>query len=135
ERFITLFIGRIDLRTRQLDFVNAGHNAPLLTQLGTIEQLRDGSIALGMMPKLPFLKPGSVQIGSGSRILCYTDGLIEQEDRSGIAFEIGPLEQILKETADQGPEETINGLKQRFEKHRNGVPYLDDIAVLACSFD
>src|SRR5690606_14892246 len=74
ERFITLFIGRIDLRTRYLDFVNAGHNAPLLIQQDTLEQLRDGSIALGMMPKLPFLKPGSVQIGKGSRILCYTDG-------------------------------------------------------------
>ncbi len=134
ERFITLFIGRMDLRTGQLDFVNAGHNAPLLHHQGAIQHLRDGSIALGMMPKLPFLKTGSVQIGPGSRILCYTDGLIEQEDHTGDAFEMEPLEQVLKETADQGPEETVAALKERFEKHRNGVPYLDDIAVLACSF-
>lgn len=134
ERFITLFIGRIDLRTRQLEFINSGHNDPLVFHSGSIRSLHDGSIALGMMPKLPFLTQGQIQLPEKSTLLCYTDGLVEQEDTNGDPFETDPLEAALIGHAANGPAVVIQAVRSEFEKHRGNNPYLDDIAVLACSF-
>ncbi|MBL7944788.1 MAG: serine/threonine-protein phosphatase, partial [Flavobacteriales bacterium] len=134
ERFITLFIGIIDTRTRTMQYVNAGHNDPLLHHAKGITPLRDGSIALGMMPKLPFLKSGTAELPANSTLLCYTDGLVEQEDASGTAFETATINGILsagvRSTAKAINEAVINA----FETHRSGLPYLDDIALLTCRF-
>jgi len=134
ERFITLFIGVIDLRTRRMRFVNAGHNDPLLHHANGITPLRDGSIALGMMPKLPFLRSGEVDLPVNSTLLCYTDGLVEQEDRHGNSFETAPLTKILTDLGASSAKAMNDAVIAAFEAHRDGLAYLDDIALLTCRF-
>ncbi|MBL7937714.1 MAG: PP2C family protein-serine/threonine phosphatase [Flavobacteriales bacterium] len=134
ERFITLFIGIIDLRTRRMRFVNAGHNDPLLHHANGITPLRDGSIALGMMPKLPFLRSGEVDLPVNSTLLCYTDGLVEQEDRHGNSFETAPITRILNALGPSSAKALNAAVIASFEAHRDGLPYLDDIALLTCRF-
>ena len=134
ERFITLFIGVIDTMKRTMRYVNAGHNDPLLHHAKGITPLRDGSIALGMMPQLPFLRSGQVDLPPGSTLLCYTDGLVEQEDGRGVAFETSPITRILGELSRSSAREINDAVIGAFEAHRNGLPYLDDIALLTCRF-
>ncbi|MBX2973536.1 MAG: PP2C family protein-serine/threonine phosphatase [Flavobacteriales bacterium] len=134
ERFITLFIGIIDVAKRRMNYVNSGHNDPLLHHAQGITPLRDGSIALGMMPKLPFLKSGEADLPAGSTLLCYTDGLVEQENASGEAFETEPIAKILSTLSRASAHEINSTVINAFEAHRGGLPYLDDIALLTCRF-
>jgi sigma-B regulation protein RsbU (phosphoserine phosphatase) len=134
ERFITLFLGIIDLGTRSMRFVNAGHNPPMLYHAGGITPLNDGSIALGMLQNLPFLKVGLVDLPKDCTLLCYTDGIVEQEDAHGNAFETEPLERVLRDLAQASPDQVIANIKTAFGSHRGTVPYLDDIALLTCRF-
>ena len=53
ERFITLFIGLIDLRTRRMQYVNAGHNDPLLHHASGITPMREGCIGHDAHPPFP----------------------------------------------------------------------------------
>ncbi len=134
ERFITLFIGRVDLRTGVMEFVNAGHNPPMLAQPGgTIKELNDGAIALGMLHELPFVQVGKAEV-KGCTLLCYTDGLVEQEDAKGIAFETAPVQKTLELLSGAKPQAINDALIATFENHRGGLPYLDDIALLTCRF-
>jgi sigma-B regulation protein RsbU (phosphoserine phosphatase) len=133
ERFITLFVGHINLRTRMIRYVNAGHNAPLMHAAGSITSLHDGSIALGMMPQLPFLRVGEAAIPPDATLLCFTDGLVEQEDAEGTAFENKPLIDALKGASHNGAAAVNSAVIAAFDAHRNGLPYLDDIALLTCS--
>jgi len=133
ERFITFFIGRVDLAKGNMEFVNAGHNPPMLLRDGQVEELSDGAIALGMLPELPFVHQGSTVVQGGT-LLCYTDGLVEQEDRLGNAFDTGPLRKTLKFMGHSGPKAVNEALIATFEAHRAGLPYLDDIALLTCRF-
>ena len=133
ERFITLFIGVVDTRTGALRYVNAGHNAPLLWRQDVMTELKDGSIALGMLPDLPFVKTGEAKV-DGGMLMSYTDGLIEQEDVYGAAFETAPLERALRQFSGAGPQAVNEALIGNFEAHRSGLPYLDDIALLTCRF-
>jgi sigma-B regulation protein RsbU (phosphoserine phosphatase) len=134
ERFITCFIGHIDLQARRIRFVNAGHNDPLLHSSAGITPLHTGSIALGMMPKLPFLQVGEADIPAGSTLLCYTDGLVEQEDAHGNDFGTERLHQLLRDLHTAAPKDINATLQSAYEAHRNDQPYLDDIAVLTCRF-
>jgi sigma-B regulation protein RsbU (phosphoserine phosphatase) len=134
ERFVTCFIARIDLRTGRMRYVNAGHNPPLLHTDGRITELTSGCIALGMLPKLPFLQVGEAEVRPGSVLLCYTDGLVEQEDAHGNAFDTAPLLRVVKQFHAAGPQAINDTLIATFEAHRAGLPYLDDIALLTCRF-
>ncbi len=133
ERFITLFIGTVDTRTGTIRYVNAGHNAPILWRDGVLSELKSGCIALGMLPELPFVNLGEAKVGGGM-LMSYTDGLIEQEDIYGAAFETTPLERALRQFSGAGPQAVNEALISTFEAHRAGLPYLDDIALLTCRF-
>lgn len=134
ERFITFFIARAHLGQGTLQYVNAGHNPPLFAAPGQVlQELSTGSIALGMLPELPFVQAGAVTLGQGV-LLCYTDGLVEQENPQGEAFEVQPVAQTLQQLAHSGPQAINAALMERFESHRAGTPYLDDIALLTCVF-
>lgn len=132
ERFITLFIGIIDTRTRKMKYINSGHNDPLLHHAQGVTPLRDGSIALGMMPKLPFLKCGEVDLPPSCTLFCFTDGLVEQEDAAGNAFDLAPITAILNAGSRTSARSINDAVIKAFEDHRAGLPYLDDIALLTC---
>jgi sigma-B regulation protein RsbU (phosphoserine phosphatase) len=133
ERFITLFIGRADLAAGEMSFVNAGHNPPMLLRNGVVEELSAGCIALGMLPGLPFMETGKANIQDAT-LLCYTDGLVEQEDHQGNDMGTDPVRKHLTLLAASGPAAVNEGLIHAFEAHRDGLPYLDDIALLTCRF-
>ncbi|MEJ7666513.1 MAG: SpoIIE family protein phosphatase [Hymenobacter sp.] len=59
EKFITAFLAIYDRRTQVLEYVNAGHNDPLLLpDCGPPQLLHDGTIMLGIMEELPMLQGG-----------------------------------------------------------------------------
>ncbi len=134
ERFITLFIGRVNLAEGSMEFVNAGHNPPLLALPGKpAMELSDGSIALGMLPELPFVQTGRVGV-KGATLLCYTDGLVEQEDAQGNEFGTEPVRRTMELLSNADPRSINEALMATFANHRGSLPYLDDIALLTCRF-
>ena len=87
EKFITAFLGLYDRRTRTLDYVNAGHNDPLLLpDAGPAQRLKHGTVMLGIMEELPMLRVGQVRVPPRSLLLLYTDGLTEVFDAEGNEF-------------------------------------------------
>lgn len=80
ERFITMFVGRYDRQSRKLQFVNAGHNAPILINGNTHVFLKNGTTIIGAFEELPFVNMGTEILGRGSLIFNYTDGLVESSE-------------------------------------------------------
>ncbi len=58
ESFITAFFMEYDLKNKQLLYINAGHNPPVLfsTNLLNMTLLKDGTTILGSFRELPFLQ-------------------------------------------------------------------------------
>ena len=77
ERFITLFLGLYNENTRELQYVNAGHNPSVLITDGEVKFLREGSTIIGAFDTLPVIKVGTATLSPGSIIFNYTDGLVE----------------------------------------------------------
>jgi sigma-B regulation protein RsbU (phosphoserine phosphatase) len=135
EKFITFFIGRYNSTTRQLHYVNAGHNPPFLIHEKVVYMLNDGSTGLGMFEELPFINSGKVFIPPNAMLHCYTDGVTDVENENGNEFGMIRLQQFLTERKQlynlkKLHEELIANLSA-FKENRN---YTDDITLLSCWF-
>jgi sigma-B regulation protein RsbU (phosphoserine phosphatase) len=81
RRFTTAFLAEIDLRTREMHYVNAGHNDPILRHVsGAIERLSAGGPPFGLPSFTDEVKPyasAHVKLQPGDLLVIFTDGLVE----------------------------------------------------------
>ncbi|MFD2718550.1 PP2C family protein-serine/threonine phosphatase [Hymenobacter monticola] len=136
EKFITAFFGIYDRRTRRLQYVNAGHNDPLLLcDNGSVERLKHGTVMLGIMEDLPLLRVGETEISRHSLLLLYTDGLTEVFDEAGNEFgEEGVLDVL-----ERGRYLPLPKLHQELLRSINAFSahnsqFADDVTILSCRF-
>ena len=136
EKFITAFLGIYSRRSRRLHYVNAGHNDPLLiADNGTVLPLKDGTIMLGIMEKLPLLRVGEVEIPAHSLLLMYTDGLTEVFDADGNEFgEQGVLDVLHRHRYLPLPKlhQQLLSSINAFSAH--DAQFADDVTILSCRF-
>ena len=130
DKFITLFIGRINLKTKELKYINCGHIPPILFDKcdETINYLRKGTIGIGMLSKMPTITEGNYKFTCASRIICVTDGITETENNNLKEFGTSKIENELQKenSIDIVITETIKKLK----KYRGKKPQFDDITIL-----
>lgn len=79
ERFLTMFIGKYNKKTRVMEYINAGHNAPLLYNMETraLSSLESHCVGIGMLDSIPPMAPRKIHMGKKIKLFCYTDGLVE----------------------------------------------------------
>ncbi|RAK69481.1 PP2C family protein-serine/threonine phosphatase [Hymenobacter edaphi] len=138
DRFITAFFGVYHRTTRELEYVNAGHNDPLLLPdvgQGPSQVLKTGTIMLGVMDELPMLKVGRVPVPPHSTLLNYTDGLTEVFNEAGDEFgEEGVLQTMQEHRYLPLPKLHDELLRRITAFNVKGTHYADDITILTCRF-
>src|SRR6202035_1229708 len=79
-RFTTAFLAEYDPAQRTLEYINAGHNNPILRRSsGLIERLDIGGLPLGIQPEARY-ESASVVLAPGDWLIIFTDGLVEAEN-------------------------------------------------------
>jgi sigma-B regulation protein RsbU (phosphoserine phosphatase) len=98
EKFITAFLGLYKRSTQELEYVNAGHNDPLLLpDVGPVQMLHDGTVMLGIMDELPPFETGLAHVPPHSLLFIYTDGLTEVFNNEQEEFgEVGVLDVLIR---------------------------------------
>lgn len=135
EKYITFFVALYHVPSRKLRYINCGHNPPLLTHPGgQSEELRLGSIGLGMFDEIPRIDEGEVQVKPGSFVLLYTDGLTEVENAEQEEFGTARVQEVLAQKLSAGPNEIVEEVLERLEAFKGDSPYVDDTALLGCRF-
>jgi phosphoserine phosphatase RsbU/P len=132
DKFITLFIGKYDMKTRTLHYVNAGHAPPLLIMKDEVVELRNGCTSLGWMPELPFLEIGGICLTEDALVFTYTDGLTDIRNSNNEYFDDGLLTRFLLENASMDAKNLNTKLLDRVDAFRGKEDYPDDITVLTC---
>jgi sigma-B regulation protein RsbU (phosphoserine phosphatase) len=86
DKFVTFFWGIFNPSTMKLQYVNAGHNYPLLFRKGkkTPRQLNKGGLLLGALPSIRKYESEEITFHSDDLLVCYTDGVTEamNEDKT-----------------------------------------------------
>ncbi|MDF7810886.1 PP2C family protein-serine/threonine phosphatase [Hymenobacter sp. YC55] len=136
DKFITVFFGLYDRTTRRLQYVNAGHNDPLLlSDQDTVILLKEGTIMLGVMDELPMLKVGEVEVPPRTLLLSYTDGLTEVFNAENDEFgEEGVLRVLRQNRFLPLPRLHEELLREIQAFNVNDSHFADDITILSCRF-
>lgn len=134
ERFITFFIGIYNTETSILQYVNCGHNPPVLKQNDSLLILKKGTVGLGMLDDLPFLNEEKINISSPAILLTYTDGLTEVENGAQEEFGENRVLEVLQNNIFEQPIMLIDLLNSKLENFRVNQPMIDDVAMLAVRF-
>jgi len=129
-RFTTAFLAEYDPVNRRLDYINAGHNNPILRRVnGQIEHLDVGGLPFGIQPEVLY-PAGSVTLTPGDWLIIFTDGLVEAinsrdeeygETRVLIALEAGMALE---------PKDVLKRLMTELDLFVGNTPQHDDVTCM-----
>lgn len=130
RRFTTTFIAEYDPATRDLIYVNAGHNPPILRrQKGAIERLSMGGIPLGILENAPY-ESGSTTLQSGDWLAIYTDGVTEAENFRHEEYGESRFMVLLYANQTMTPPVMLNTIFADIEHFVGNTPQHDDITLM-----
>lgn len=134
EKFITFFIAHYNANTRELTYVNAGHNHPFIIHGRKATMLDQGSIGLGMLDEMPFINVGKMELKPNSTLILYTDGVVELEDTNEEQFGIERLIKIIHTFYPLKMEDLNNIIFSKLDEWRGDLNLVDDTAIFSCRF-
>jgi len=103
-KYVTMFYGVIDRRTRRLQYENAGHCLPLLVRAGgAVEFPASFSGVLGLFSHWLYTSQ-EVLLAEGDKLLLVTDGILAAEGRRGEEFGYQRLIALVNSSDHRGPE-------------------------------
>ena len=140
--FVTLFIGILDLPTGRLCYCNAGHDAPVVLRVESLElRVERPAAALEVKANLPIgifsdfsYEMQETTIDSGSMIFLYTDGLTEAMNKGRKQFGINRVMTLLNRTTETSPKQLLDAMSHEVKVFANGTEQSDDLTMLAIRY-
>lgn len=131
--FVTAFLGVLDIRTGCFEYVNAGHNPPLLQKKGqSYEWLQtDTGFVLAGLEGIKY-EARKIQLHPGDTLFLYTDGVTEAvnnqmelygEDRTRDTLN-------LEELKNKSLNEIMGAIQLSLKEFAEGAMQADDITML-----
>ena len=129
--FATTFVGAYDPGKRRLSYLVAGHESPLIYQRGVVSNLALGGPALGVIAHARF-KPGHCQLGPGSYLLAYSDGLPDARNGRGEAFGLARIKALFEQCAATQPsaQQLLDEVNAAAAAHMGDAEQFDDLTLL-----
>lgn len=129
-RFITFFWAVLNNKEKQITYVNAGHNPPLLIRKGKISKLQKGGIILGVMETtIPYISE-TIELQKDDVVILFTDGITEAMNDKGEEFSDERLEEFSLTIVNKSAQEILDGIKGTVSKFAKGTPQSDDITMV-----
>lgn len=135
NRYATFFHAQYDPKTKNLIYVNAGHNPPYIIRRSTdhieIIELTDGGAVVGMLPPiLVNYSQGVIELKPGDLLVGFTDGISEamnpNEEEWGEAAVLAELK-----TVDGMPcKEILEHIVAAADRFADGAQQHDDMTMI-----
>ena len=129
-KYVTLFYAVIDVATRHMIYVNAGHVPPVLLRAnGGVELLEDGGVPLGLFEAPRYLE-GHVALGGGDLLTLYTDGVVETMDTDELQYGVDRLVAKLHRSREESAAGICSGVMYDVRRHGTAVRQDDRTIVI-----
>jgi sigma-B regulation protein RsbU (phosphoserine phosphatase) len=134
RRFTTAFLAEINPKSREMIFVNAGHNDPILRRAsGQIERLSTGGPPFGLPlftdEPLPY-PSGRVLLQPGDLLIIFTDGVVEAVNNAGDEYGEARLLACIQTALPQSSDETLKQVMADVNAFVGYARQHDDITCL-----
>lgn len=134
--FVTLFLGVLDLESGELNYCNAGHNAPVIIDG---HQAKEESIPV--LPNLPLgIEPGfaftaqAMQLHRDDTLFLYTDGLTEAANKRMELFSENRMMDVLAKVNGLRPQQIVDSILTEVGRFVDGAEQSDDLTMLVIRY-
>lgn len=129
--FVTVFYAILDIPSRTISYVNAGHNPPILfhRKAESLEILEAEGIALGVVDEIEF-EVKSTSMDDGDVLILYTDGITEAFNPEKDEYGEERLIQIVTENSQRTAAEIIEKVKEDVDSFAGEEPQSDDFTIM-----
>jgi len=133
NRYATFFYSEYDPATKQLAYVNAGHNPPMILRSGGVVRLEATGMVVGLMPHSNYtmdtcqLQPGDIFIG-------YTDGISEAMNEQDEEWDEDRFIAAARACAKGSAKEMIEAILRGADSFTGAAPQFDDMTLLVMKF-
>ncbi len=129
-RFTTAFLAEYDPVRRSVDYINAGHNNPILRRAsGQIERLDVGGLPFGIQPEAKY-ESATVTLAPGDWLIIFTDGLVEAENALQDEYGEARLLAAIEAGKSVEPAEMLKRLMAEVDLFVGNTPQHDDVTCL-----
>jgi sigma-B regulation protein RsbU (phosphoserine phosphatase) len=133
NRFVTFFFGMLDPEG-YCDYVNAGHNPPLLVHRdGSMSELTRGGMVLGVLAEARY-ESDTVKLQPDDHLVLFTDGVLEALNKKGEEFGKERLCAMLHAKAGATAPELLSCLQKAVLSFSANAPQHDDITMMILGF-
>lgn len=135
--FVSLFYGVLEIATRRLRVVRAGHHPLLLFNPDRdpqVSMVQSRGMVLGMEAGSAFdrfLEEVTVELRPGDLVLQYTDGVLETTNVFREEFGLSRLQRAVTRLGRQDLDACLDGIEGLLEQFRGDGPQEDDVTLLA----
>ncbi len=130
--FVSVFMGKVDIETGSLEYINAGHNPPLISRNeGPYEYLTvDRNLVMGCVPNYQFSAHESI-LEPNDVLLLYTDGVTEATNKTNTLFSSKRLVQTVNKTLGLDTQTILQTIRLAISNFVLESPASDDVTMLA----
>jgi serine phosphatase RsbU (regulator of sigma subunit)/pSer/pThr/pTyr-binding forkhead associated (FHA) protein len=130
SKYVTFFLAALDPATGRLDYVNAGHNPPILVRAsGEVEKLAAGGLVLGIFEAVSY-EGGAVVMERGDMLVVYSDGVTETWDPDGEEFGEDKLVALAVADRAKGADAVQDAILCEIESFEQGARATDDRTLI-----
>jgi sigma-B regulation protein RsbU (phosphoserine phosphatase) len=128
--FITFFWAELNDNSKELTFVNAGHNPPLLVRNGEIIKFQKGGMILGVMETTVPYEATNIKVESNDAIILFTDGVTEAMNSKNEEYTDLRLEELVKINFNKSSKELLDTIKRDVLNFTQNAEQSDDLTAL-----
>jgi phosphoserine phosphatase RsbU/P len=130
QRFTTAFLAEYDPIHRTFDYINAGHNHPILRRAsGQIERLDVGGLPFGILADAKY-ESARVTLAPGDWLVIFTDGLVEAVNAHDEDYDEARLLTVLEAGKSTSPADMLERLMADLDLFVGSTPQHDDVTCM-----
>jgi sigma-B regulation protein RsbU (phosphoserine phosphatase) len=132
DKFVTLFYGVLDAKSKSLIWASAGHDPALWYHKynNEIEELPNTGLPVGVMQDASFGQGGPVSLNVGDVVVVGTDGIWEAQNDDGDMFGKERLHDIVAEENHRSADGICSRVIDEVNRFSASAPQLDDITLV-----
>jgi phosphoserine phosphatase RsbU/P len=138
--YVTFFYAQLNERTRQLQYVNAGHNPPYLIRTvapdadqastaPSIQELKTGGTVIGLLPDVTY-EEATIDLQAGDVLVAFTDGVTEALNANEEEFGEERLKDLICRVARLPAPEISRRISEELRGWISNAAQYDDLTFL-----
>ncbi len=132
DRYVTLFMARLNPSMRTMAHVNAGHVPGFIFGASgeVISTMKRTGVPLGLRPETIYKESAEVQLSPGQIVLMITDGFEEAIGPNEEIFGVARILDVVKKNREKSAADILRALRSSVRAFTGNAPQLDDLTAI-----